>query len=107
MGSIEKIPENIARSIELQAIALKRADLGWRPILKLIKRGCNFVKRTSYSQALGMKFGVAKSVDSFYSEDEQLFVWTHRSPMFRAASVYVYGNPFQRSTYDFGFEFME
>jgi len=107
MSFAASIPEDIARSIELQSVVLRRADLGWRPILDLIRKGCVFVKRTSHSEELGIKFGVAKSVDSFYSENEQLFTWTHRSPMFRSADMYVYGDPFRHNGYDFGFDFME
>ena len=103
-----KIPENIVRSIELQTIILKRAELGWNPVLKLINKGFVILKHTPFSDKLGITFEIVKSIENFYSENEQVFTWTYSVTMSDNNIIYVYNNPINYyNSYDFRFDFME
>jgi len=94
MSYSNNIPLNIQNKIILDAIILKRLDNGWREINALINKKCVYVKKTNYSRNLNIRYEIVKSVNSFYSENTRIFIWTKKYEHMINTNIYTYGNPF-------------
>lgn len=76
-------------------------EMGWKTIHDFIKMNRSlFVKKTKSNLFHNQdKFFCIIRTDSFYSENNKIYTWTKRSPLFQNTDFYIYGNPWP--TYDF------